>query len=316
MKNTVTFAIISHAGCKIRKITASKQLISTLGVLAAGSLILLLAFIYKYEHAKSSVSDTQSLRAAMVRQRLQINIQNKQIQSFKEELNSLRETLAKLDEFEKKIRIIANVESRDDQTGLFGVGGSASEDTDFESARFSQMADIYEQNKIPKTAPAKQYADFKALLNRLKGKTDLLAATPSILPAEGRITSTFGYHRSPLTRQQAFHRGLDIATPKGTAVVATADGIIAYTGPKGMLGRTIVIDHGHGTVTRYGHLHKILKPVGSEVKRGEIIGRIGTSGRNTDPHLHYEVRINGIPVNPEEYMDMAFARYAAEHKPS
>lgn len=133
--------------------------------------------------------------------------------------------------------------------------------------------------------------------------------TPLIRLAAGLITSTFGYRLSSFPNRREFHQGLDIAAPKGTPVIAPADGIISFVGIKGLLGRIVVIDHGNGIITRYGHLYKALKKNGNHVKRGEIIARIGTSGRSTEYHLYYEVHVNGIPVNPEKYI-----RYATNPK--
>ena len=108
--------------------------------------------------------------------------------------------------------------------------------------------------------------------------------------------------KSPYTGLREFHRGLDIATREGMPVVASADGVVTFAGKKGFLGKVLRIDHGHRMVTRYGHLRTVLKKRGDVVKRGDIIGRVGKTGRSTGPHLHYEVFLNGIPVNPEKYI--------------
>lgn len=317
MKDNITFAIISRYGCKISKITTTKNFIFTAALLSACVLVLSSVFIFKYIHMKESVSDTETLRRTVALQRHRIALHQKQIQLFTEELDSLKQALVELDEFEKKIRVVANVESKgEDQTNLFGIGGSTSEEPDIEDLLSGQMEGIHEQAGTLKTASIRKKADFADLLKQLEENADLLASTPSIFPANGQVTSGFGYRRSPFTAKRELHQGLDIGAPKGTEVVATADGVIAYAGSKGMLGRTIIIDHGHGIVTRYGHLYKILKTGGEKVKRGDVIARIGTSGRSTGYHLHYEVRINGIPVNPEKYIDPVVARSASDNNAS
>ena len=96
--------------------------------------------------------------------------------------------------------------------------------------------------------------------------------------------------------------GYDIASRQGTPLLATADGVVTYAGKKGLYGNFIVIDHGHGMITRYGHCHKLLKKRGDKVKRWDTIALMGSTGRSTGPHTHYEVHLNGIPVNPEKYI--------------
>ena len=93
-----------------------------------------------------------------------------------------------------------------------------------------------------------------------------------------------------------------MAARHGSPIVATASGTVTFAGSKGLLGKVIVLDHGHGIVTRYGHAHQVLKKAGDQVKRGEVIAELGNTGRSTGPHVHYEVILNGVPVNPEKYI--------------
>ena len=143
---------------------------------------------------------------------------------------------------------------------------------------------------------------FESLLESLENQRNLLACTPAIRPTNGWTTSRFGYRMSPFTGLREFHKGLDIANRKGTPVHTTADGVVAFIGNKGLLGKVIVVDHGHGMVTRYAHIDKALKKRGERVKRGDFIATIGNSGRTTGTHLHYEILVNGVPVNPEKYI--------------
>jgi murein DD-endopeptidase MepM/ murein hydrolase activator NlpD len=146
-----------------------------------------------------------------------------------------------------------------------------------------------------------QESSFTTLFSQLEGKRNLLAATPSIRPVKGWISSRFGHRESPFTGRREFHRGLDIANRSGTPIIAPADGLVTYAGRKGLMGKMVTIDHGFGMVTRYGHLKKILKKKGKRVKRGETIALMGNTGRSTGPHVHYEVRLNGVAVNPMNY---------------
>ncbi len=128
------------------------------------------------------------------------------------------------------------------------------------------------------------------------------ASLPSLKPCEGIITSGFGWRRfSRRSRRGRMHKGLDIAAPSGTPIVASADAKVAFVGFKGGYGRTVVLDHGGGVFTLYAHNSSVNVGEGEVVAQGQEISRVGTSGRSTGPHLHYEVRINGQPVNPSKY---------------
>ena len=134
------------------------------------------------------------------------------------------------------------------------------------------------------------------------GMLDDPRALPSIWPVRGRITAGFGERMDPFSGEPAFHPGIDIADPVGTDVVATGDGLVIEAEPDAGYGRSVLIDHGDGITTRYAHLSRIFLMIGEEVKQGEVIGAIGTTGRSTGPHLHYEVRIHGAPVNPFKFL--------------
>ncbi len=130
---------------------------------------------------------------------------------------------------------------------------------------------------------------------------------PNIWPVEGPITAGFGERIDPFNGEGAFHSGIDIAAPVGTGVIAPADGVVVFADFDAGYGRMIILDHGHGITTRYGHLSSFAVIAGQHVHRGDIIGYVGLSGRSTGPHLHYEVRINDTPVNPHKYLRTTFA---------
>jgi murein DD-endopeptidase MepM/ murein hydrolase activator NlpD len=140
------------------------------------------------------------------------------------------------------------------------------------------------------------------LLVQLEDKRVRLASMPSVWPARGWLTSRFGPRVSPFTGRAQHHAGIDIAAAKGTVVRAPARGRVAYVGRKGPLGNALVIDHGFGVRTVYGHNDKVLVKVGDTVERGDEVSQIGTSGRSTGPHLHYVVEVNGKPKDPLDYI--------------
>ena len=127
-------------------------------------------------------------------------------------------------------------------------------------------------------------------------------AVPSIWPVRGQITAGFGQRMDPFSGEGAFHAGVDISVPFGTRVEATADGIVLEAGPESGYGNEILIDHGYGLTTKYGHLSRIFVVVGQVLKRGQVIGAVGMTGKTTGPHLHYEVHVKDTPVNPTKYL--------------
>jgi murein DD-endopeptidase MepM/ murein hydrolase activator NlpD len=129
-----------------------------------------------------------------------------------------------------------------------------------------------------------------------------LAALPTRKPAIGYFTSGFGVRRSPFGGKEKMHEGLDIANRPGTPIHATADGVVVYADTKAGYGQTVVVDHGYGLETWYGHTRKILVARGQKVHRGDTIALLGSSGRSTGPHVHYEVRVHGTPVDPLSYI--------------
>ena len=140
--------------------------------------------------------------------------------------------------------------------------------------------------------------------------TELIDA-PSLWPIEGRVTSSFGERMDPFNGEGAFHSGIDIAAAYGTPVHAAGDGDVMASGLGTGYGREITIDHGHDVLTIYGHLSAVAVLPGQHVTRGEIIGYVGQSGRATGPHLHYEVRVHNVPVNPHKYLRTSFEQLTA-----
>ena len=134
---------------------------------------------------------------------------------------------------------------------------------------------------------------------------------PSLWPVEGKVTSSFGEREDPFNGEGVFHSGIDISAGFGEPIHATGDGVVEFAALSSGYGREVVIDHGHGIKTLYGHMSGFAVTAGDEVRRGQVIGYIGMSGRSTGPHVHYEVRIQDVPVNPHKYLRMTMDDVAA-----
>ncbi|MEO0195675.1 MAG: peptidoglycan DD-metalloendopeptidase family protein [candidate division WOR-3 bacterium] len=203
---------------------------------------------------------------------------------------TLRELSKKLDDMYNRQRVLAsvlNVPLYDISSDNFAIGG--------------QIRDV-DIDKIT------SYAKFQEdVLNQLEIKAKLtkeeLKRIPSIPPIKGVFSSGFGIRKDPFTGGIEFHKGIDISAPTGTPIVATADGVVEYAGWNSEgYGNQVVIDHENGIKTRYAHMFKVLVKEGQRVKRGQVIGLVGSTGKSVAPHVHYEVYLNGKPVNPTRYI--------------
>jgi murein DD-endopeptidase MepM/ murein hydrolase activator NlpD len=246
-------------------------------------------------------------------------------------LASLEEEFGRLWEFERKVRVIADLpgamleaEVPDDAAaGLGGdqeppaseregpaAGGRGGPEIEDPTALRSVSLDLDSEvlaearERIRRLAVRAdtQAVSFEELIEGLEGKRHRLASTPSIWPTDGWVTSGYGYRISPFTGRRTFHAALDIAADFGTAIVAPARGRVVFAGRKGPLGKTLVIDHGFGLRTSYGHAAEIFAKKGQEVERGERIASVGSTGRSTGPHVHYVVEVKGKSVNPYNYI--------------
>ena len=304
-KNKLTLLIFDATGNPVRQATIPRILFPITGLLLICITIALGWGIMDYCRLKAASRQTGRLRSDLCHRDETIAHQHDQIAAFAQKIDTLGRQLVSLQEFENKIRIIANLEPNNEGSSLFGIGGSDPEDSRAEAPLLNDHEAMVRGmhrriNALDDHAYLQQGA-FATIFDQLKGKRNMLAATPSIKPVQGWVSSSFGYRTSPFTGRREFHRGLDIATRQGTEIIAPADGRVTYSGRKGLMGNMVTIDHGFGMVTRYGHISKLIKKKGAVVKRGDTIALVGNSGRSTGPHLHYEVRLNGLAVNPTNY---------------
>ena len=144
--------------------------------------------------------------------------------------------------------------------------------------------------------------DISQLMTQLYEKQDILNSTPTIMPAQGWISSHFGYRQYPFTGEVSLHEGMDIASFPGSPVHAPGAGVVMFAGYKPGYGKVIVVDHGYQLSTLYGHLSEIMVNKWQKVKRGQVMGAVGNTGNSSGPHLHYEVRISNVPVDPAHYI--------------
>ncbi len=313
MQKKISFVVLNHSGGPAKQFCASRATLRwflALAVLiaAAGGFI-----AYDYWSLKRGALALEQreaeLAGLLASQRGEVDTQRQQIGEFAKEVNALKDKLLALNQFEKKIRMMTDVEKRPDTGGLFGIGGPVPKAMDPKLAhseqRKSLMREMHTQIDQINLAAVNQEDGFRSLVVQLEKQQSLLASTPTIRPidpdAEQMVTSRFDFRISPFTNTREFHKGFDISAREGTPIYATAGGIVTFAGNKGLLGKAVIIDHGHGLTTVYGHCSKVLKLQGEKVGRWDTIALVGNSGSSTGPHVHYEVHLHGVPVNPEKY---------------
>jgi murein DD-endopeptidase MepM/ murein hydrolase activator NlpD len=290
-KKFYTIMIVPHAAAKFRRLKVSKNFLIMsgcfLGVLLLGGLML------PHFLLKSS-----QLRASLEK----VSQENAELKKANEKFDaSLADLRSKLSEFETKATKFALMVGVEDPNGQqMGAGGSTF-DMNSLSPRASRTVLEGEINTLRERSGALQDS-FRTLDMAFQKQSLLLSSTPSIFPVRGLMGNGYGWRRDPFTGMRDFHQGLDIVAPLGTKVMAPADGIVTRIGPAGGFGNSIVISHGYGIITRYGHLSAIGVRVGQRVKRGDVIGNVGTTGRSTGPHLHYEVLVHQHNVDPVRYI--------------
>lgn len=153
------------------------------------------------------------------------------------------------------------------------------------------------------SAAADREKRFDEIRRYVLKRSTLMAARPSAWPVHGWISSGFGDRTNPVTAKAGFHTGVDIANDTGTPIRVTADGVVSFAGWEGGYGKLVVVNHGNGYSTYYGHLSEIKAAVGRPLKRGDVVGLMGATGNTTGPHLHYEIRLYGAAIDPTKYME-------------
>ena len=233
-------------------------------------------------------------------------VQKGQLASLAQKIDRISRKMIELKEFDHKLKVMVNLATEEEPSNFLGIGGSdpsiLNPDYSVEEAHQKLVRLMHKSVDNLDTEIALQINDKAELSQFLEEQKSMLACTPSIWPTKGWVSSRFGYRTSPFTGKKEFHRGLDISARQDTPIVAPADGFVASAGKDYGYGNVLTIQHGYGLKTRYAHLSKMLVKKGQNVKRGQEIALMGNTGRTTGTHLHYEVHLNGVAVNPINYI--------------
>ena len=239
------------------------------------------------------------------------------IESMDMEVDGLSQVINRIEMFDARLRKVTMLSDPERNLAMGPVGkpsassnaagtgySAAALKRDLIGERGSEQALALIKDRVELLAEESSQAEssVRQLEMYLADQQALLSSTPSLKPARGWRTSSFGHRVDPYTGLKQMHAGVDIAANLGQEVIAPGDGLVTYASPRGAYGNVIIIDHGHNVTTLYAHLQEFAVKAGARVKRGTLIGRVGNTGRSTGPHLHYEIRINGVPQNPDRFI--------------
>ena len=307
------------------QISIPKTRVRQAAVAGVVSVLIGLVAVWDYWRLRADNVELAGLRIEALEQR-------EKIATFQNRLEQVDDQIAKVTDLERKVRIIANlpgtagvggedlaelapegeavgppvgvpVDRTQPPEGRNGQGGDEPDAMLGDDVSGIEVLDVLGTQAIGLVGGAEERADsLEVLLEQLADKRQRLVSMPSVWPAKGWLTSRFGPRVSPFTGRRQVHAGIDIAAADGTPIHAPARGRVVFAGRKGPLGNALVVDHGFGVKTVYGHTKEIHVSTGETIERGQEIALIGSSGRSTGPHLHYVVEVNGKARDPLDYI--------------
>ena len=299
----VTLLLLPGGARRVRQIEISKVLLFLFPLFVLSGAVVLAAVLIDYIAIKRQIPRIVDLSADLSKENKH---QKEQLATLAREIEEVGKSLDELKKMDDKLRTMVNLESREDRPQLLGIGGSEPHSNALsshnEKAQRQWIRTMHQSITSMKDEVSLQKNEKLQLSDLFETQKSLLSSTPSIWPTRGWVSSPFGGRTSPFTEEKEFHSGLDISTRVYSPIVAPADGVVVEAGTDSGYGRILYISHGNGFHTKYAHLDKTFVKVGQRVKRGQEIATVGNSGRTTGPHLHYEVHLNGLPVNPTRYI--------------
>jgi murein DD-endopeptidase MepM/ murein hydrolase activator NlpD len=287
-----TLIVVPHAKARFRKVQVSVRLLKWVGGVLASLALVVLGVLVHYSRIAFEVHELRRLRSENSELR-------EKTAAYEQNAGKLQTKLEQLQSIVNKLGVMAGLEqSLPAGAGapIAGVGGPTGV-IDIETPPLGANSLVSMDKELTSlTTRSVQLEEF------YRDQHALLASTPSVWPVRGYLSAGFGNRADPFTGQRDFHPGIDVSTPIGTRVLAPADGLVVSCTERGAYGLSIIVDHGFGIVTRYGHLSGYNVKPGARVRRGEVIGFVGSSGRSTGPHLHYEVWVRDQAQNPIHYI--------------
>ena len=287
-----TLIVVPHAKARFRKVQVSVRLIKWVAGGLGSLALIVMGVLVHYSRIAFEVHELRRLRTENTELR-------ERTAAYEQNAGKLQSKLEQLQGIVNKLGVMAGLEQSLPSGATppsAGVGGpTGAIDTDTPPLGASSLLSM-DKELTTLTTRSEQLEAF------YRDQSTLLASTPSVWPVRGYLSASFGNRADPFTGQRDFHPGIDVSTPIGTRVVAPADGLVVSCAERGAYGNSLIIDHGFGIVTRYGHLSGYNVKPGARVRRGDVIGFVGNTGRSTGPHLHYEVWVRDQAQNPVHYI--------------
>ncbi len=289
------FFVPDGAGRRVRRFAIKHRTLIRAAVGASAAVLLLFVFGTHYFVLLSRSAENAALREENLRLVSELKVVHEKVQHINDVLDRVKHLNANLEN-------ITQLRDPDRQLALGPLAAAPSVES--ATPAVAPLAEV----KLPASLEAlerearEQEQKSREMTAYFEDQKQLLASAPSVWPARGYVTSDFAVRLDPYTADRVMHDGIDIAAAPGTPIKAPADGAVVFAGLEGGYGKVLVLDHGYGLKTRYGHLSRIDVKLGQKVRRGDHIASIGTTGRSTGPHLHYEVRVNGVPENPRKFI--------------
>jgi murein DD-endopeptidase MepM/ murein hydrolase activator NlpD len=283
--DSLTLIVVPHAKARFRRFQVSVRLVKWTAATAAVLSLAMAGVLVHYTRIRVSASELNRLR-------VENEVLRGKTKEYEENAGRLQARLLALQTTVAKLGVMAGLERSLPDATIGGAGGVAGAEAVAPQIPLPEM----EARALDLQERSVQLESF------YRDQTILLASTPSIWPVRGYLSSGFGNRIDPFTGQKDFHPGIDISTPHGTPIHAPADGLVVSTSRQGAYGNALVLDHGYGVVTRYGHLEAFNVTPGQRVRRGDVIAFVGSTGRSTSPHVHYEVWVRDQAQNPIHFI--------------
>jgi len=299
-KKHLSVIIVPHTKTSTKTLSFSQRALKFLAVGGAVLGLALAAVLVDYVRMSVIRGRYKALRAETAEQKMTIA-------DYEKSIGELKATISHFESYTKKLNVMAGLKSPDVLTAPAGIGGGdpgKSEEPEPEQAPVPSGPQSFSQGMIQNLnqKAVSIESNLNSLLNFFESDSLRLASTPSIVPAVGWLASDYGYRDDPFTGVRTMHYGIDISTNVGNPIMATADGIVIKVQTDKYLGKNVTISHGNGFTTVYGHMSNFAVKAGQKVKRRDIIGYIGQTGKAAGPHVHYEVWRDGKRLNPYFYI--------------